>query len=174
MTKRARGKDNQVDKVDTRKPEKKGKARRDWKPVFLDAFRHSANVRAACEKAGVSRNAAYAARDKSKSFAADWDAAEQDAVDTLEARAWKRSERSDTILMFLLRVRRFGDKQQHEITGKDGGPLHVKTDLSAMDDGDLESEIDALLTKRRAVAPGAGAVGGTAARAGSTAEGETA
>lgn len=80
--------------------------KRSWKPLFLAAFRNSANVRAACEAANISRKTAYQHRERDPKFAAQWDEAEQDAVDVLEARAWQRSQVSDTILMFLMRAHR--------------------------------------------------------------------
>ena len=78
----------------------------DW-DRWLTVFRNSANVRVACEAVGVTRDAAYGRRRTHPTFRAAWDAAEQDAVDTLEAAAWKRArDTSDKLLMFLLQAHR--------------------------------------------------------------------
>lgn len=125
----SKAKKGKIDKVDTARGSKK---RRDWKPAFLRAFRDSANVRAACEAAGISRQRAYDARDSDRDFAAQWDESEQDAVDTLEKRAWRRSEVSDTILMFLLRAHR--SEKYSERTRTE----NLNVDLSALNDKQLE------------------------------------
>jgi hypothetical protein len=109
---------------------KASKGRREWKAIFLDAFRNSANVRAACESARISRKTAYAERKTDAEFAEAWDEAECDAVDLLETKAWKRSDASDTILMFLLRAHRpekFSERTRNEVTGKGGAPLFPAT-----------------------------------------------
>ena len=118
-----------IDKVDTKRH---GKKRRDWKPEFLKQFRETANVRLACERAGISRTIAYETRDKDADFAAAWDAAEQDAVDVLESRAWKRSRESDQLLMFLLRAHR--PQKYQERTRNE----NVTLDLSELNDKQLE------------------------------------
>ena len=108
------------DKPDTRK------ARRNWKKPFLDTLRNSANVRAACQAAVISRQSAYEARRKDAKFAAQWDEALEDACDVLEARAWKRAEVSDPILMFLLKAHRpnkYSERIKQEITGANGQEL---------------------------------------------------
>jgi hypothetical protein len=100
-----------------------------WRPLFINALRNSANIRAACQSAGIARSAAYAARERSAEFAAAWDEALEEAVDTLEAAAWTRArdgvvrrkpimfqgqkvneevivEYSDTVLIQLLKAHR--------------------------------------------------------------------
>ena len=79
-----------------------------WQPVFLEAMRNSGNVRASCAAASISRETAYKTRLKNPTFAAAWDAALQDAVDTLEAVAWQRARTglSDQVLLVLLRAHR--------------------------------------------------------------------
>lgn len=74
----------------------------------MKSIKNSSNVRAACEAAGISRQMAYLHRSTSLRFAALWDEALEDAADILEARAWVRSEVSDTILMFMLKAHRPG------------------------------------------------------------------
>lgn len=62
-----------------------------WRPLFINALRNSGNVRASCLAAGIERSTAYRAREKSPEFAAMWDSALEEAVDTLEAAAWTRA-----------------------------------------------------------------------------------
>ena len=86
---------------------------------FIERFRDSGNVRAACDAAGVSRTTAYRWRDRFATFRAEWDEAKEDACDILEKTAWDRSISggSDRLLMFLLKAHRrevFGDRIEHQ------------------------------------------------------------
>lgn len=81
--------------------------RPDWRPSFLEAIRISGNVRLATNAAGIDRSTPYRRAQRDPAFAAAWAAAEQDAVDTLEAEARRRAlQSSDALLMFLLRAHR--------------------------------------------------------------------
>lgn len=62
-----------------------------WQERFIAALRNSGNVRAACQAAGVHRTTPYKAYAESPEFARQWDEALEDAIDTLEAAAWKRA-----------------------------------------------------------------------------------
>lgn len=99
----------------------------DWMKVFLATLRNSGNVRAACDKAGISRIAAYAARDRDSIFRDAWDEAKQDAIDILEAVAWSRAQtQSDTLLIFLLKHNRpetYLVPKQVEHSGPGGGAI---------------------------------------------------
>ncbi len=96
---------------------------------------------------------------RAQEFAAAWDDAIQESLDELEAEARRRAfngllrkkftrggeaiidpetgaqyaeyEYSDTLMQFLLKVHRYGDKHQHELTGKDGAPIEVR-DIEAV------------------------------------------
>ena len=85
----------------------------DWMPAFLLALRNSANVRASCQAAGISRKEAYKRRGTSARFREAWDEAIEDALDVLEAVAFQRArESSDFLLWRLLAARRrevYGD-----------------------------------------------------------------
>ena len=100
-----------------------------WKPTFLEALRQSGNVRAACQKANITRQNAYTAKAKQPVFRKAWDDALADAVDALELTAWKRAhEHSDGLLKFLLKAHRremYGDHQRHEISGTEGGAIEL-------------------------------------------------
>ena len=79
----------------------------EWRPIFLSILRDTANVRAACKAAGVTRPVAYTHKWHSKEFAIQWDTALADAVDVLEAAARQRALTiSDTLLIFLLKSHR--------------------------------------------------------------------
>lgn len=98
---------------------------RDWQPAFLDAFRSTGMVTAACEAAGVSRSAAYEARQRDEDFALAWHDVEEETTEAMEREAYRRGvegverpvyqggkrvgkvrEYSDTLLIFMLKARR--------------------------------------------------------------------
>lgn len=89
-----------------------------WIEPFLHNLRNTANVRAACNAAGIRRPVAYDRRDSHPEFAARWEQAMEEACDILEFVARKRAfETSDTLLIFLLkahRPERFADRLQVE------------------------------------------------------------
>lgn len=75
-----------------------------WEARFLEVIRSSGNVRLAAAAAGINRTTPYAAARRDPGFAAAWAAAEQDAIDVLEAEARRRAlAGSDGLLQFLLR-----------------------------------------------------------------------
>lgn len=90
----------------------------DWMPPFLARLRGSGTVRYACEAAGVSRQTVYAWKRRDPEFARQWDEAQEDAVEALEAAARVRAlSGSDRLLMFLLRAIRpdkYGDRLRIE------------------------------------------------------------
>jgi hypothetical protein len=59
--------------------------------AFLAEFRQTCNVRLACEQCGVGRRTVYEWRERDPEFQRQYADAEQDAVDRLEAAAWRRS-----------------------------------------------------------------------------------
>jgi hypothetical protein len=125
-----------------RQPSGTPKARqRDWKPDFLNTLKLGGHVLNAAQVAGVTRQTAYKARDSDEDFALAWADAIEEATETLERVAVRRStvgtkrpvfyrgevvgstrEMSDTLLIFLLKSRRpevYRDnaKPQHEHSG---------------------------------------------------------
>ncbi len=110
-----------------------------WQPDFIAALRRTGNVRAACKAAGISRTAAYNARNAFADFKALWDEALEDACDDLEGEARRRAfkgvkkpvyqqgalvgyvqEYSDTLLIFLLKAHRpekFRERYEHQHSG---------------------------------------------------------
>ena len=99
---------------------KKERKRRDpsWVKPFLTAFANSGNVRYACQLAGITRKTVYQRRATHADFSVQYAEAEEDAIDALEAVAWQRGrESSDTLLIFLLKVRRYPETHiKHSIT----------------------------------------------------------
>lgn len=67
-----------------------------WQQRFLDGLRECANVRMACELAGIERTTAYKARKRDADFAAAWEQVIQDAIDSLEQEAWRRARQGVT------------------------------------------------------------------------------
>ena len=91
--------------VTTESTPKKQKRVIDW-DLWLRVFRHSANVSLACKAVNIDRTTPYQHRKRNKTFAAQWDEAENTAVDRLENMAWERAAISDTLLIFLLKAHR--------------------------------------------------------------------
>jgi hypothetical protein len=104
-----------------------------WRPAFLKVLANTANVRAACQAAGVTRAQVDKTRARSPRFNALCEEALADAADALEAIAWKRvQEGSDAVLMFMLRGAkpekyREGYKEPWRghltVSGPGGGPI---------------------------------------------------
>jgi hypothetical protein len=125
---------------------------RDWQTIFINTLRESGNIRASCAKAKIDRTTAYRERRRNGAFDELWDAALEDAGDTLEAEAWRRAvkgvlkpvwgsggtgvgtkkvgtvrEYSDTLLIFLLKgAKPEKYKDRGEISGPGGGPIPFK------------------------------------------------
>lgn len=120
--------------------------RRDWRTIFINALREGGNIRAACAKAKINRTTAYRERKANGAFNDLWDAALEDAGDTLEAEAWRRAVKgvlepvfyqgdevgevrrySDTLLIFLLKgAKPEKYKDRGEVSGPGGGPIPFK------------------------------------------------
>jgi hypothetical protein len=104
---------------------------------FLEKLRDSGNVYLSCRAAGVPRATVYRWRGQWSTFAKEWDDALDDALDLLEAEAWRRARKnSDRLLMFLLaahRARLYSPVQRQEITGAEGGAMivNINTNLGA-------------------------------------------
>ncbi|GIV16005.1 MAG: hypothetical protein KatS3mg022_3422 [Armatimonadota bacterium] len=80
---------------------------RDWREKFLAALARGCSVSQAARLAGVSRQHAYRCRQRSNTFAQQWEDAWEQGTDALEDEAVRRAlAGSDTLLMFLLKARR--------------------------------------------------------------------
>lgn len=121
----------------------------DWFPTFEQSLRLTGNITAACEAAGVSRQAAYNSR-KYDEFKDRWDDALSHAISTLELEARDRAlNGSDTMLIFLLKKLNpevYGDKLDIEHSGKIGTGYEFTIsvagpDLDAIGDGGEEPRV---------------------------------
>ena len=137
----------------------------EWSPKFLDLLHNSGNVRRACKGANISRAAAYKYRSGNARFAEQWQDAMADAVDLLEAMAWKRATQeanpSDLLLIFLLKAHRpdlYREVQKHELTGQGGKDLIPRSDLSHLTDEEL-GELQEILERADARRDQTGASG---------------
>ncbi len=121
--------------------------------LFLEEFARNANVTAACRRAGIDRSTVYRWQEHDTAFTIRYHEAEAEANDVVRAAIFRRAvngvdkplhhngrmvtdadgrpvtvkEYSDTLLIFLAKARmpEFRDKQQVEVSGKDGGPIEV-------------------------------------------------
>jgi hypothetical protein len=113
-------------------PKKAAKARppADWQERFLSRLRDNGNVSDACLYARIDRKTAYNWREKSKTFAAQWEEALDMAVEELERTANARARyNSDTLLIFLLKAHRpekYRETVRNEHTGANGAPLFTE------------------------------------------------
>jgi hypothetical protein len=109
---------------------------RDWRPDFLDVLRRGGRVPEASRVAGVTRQAAYAARKADEAFSDAWEDAQDEFIGILEREALRRAmvgvetpifykgkqigirrKPSDRLLMFLLEANR------PDVYGKNGRRL---------------------------------------------------
>ncbi len=115
-------------------------------------------MRAACQAAGITRQSAYEARDRDTAFRAQWEEALQEAVDALEAAAWQRAMtgQSDRLMEMLLRAHRpekYRETIRQEVTGADGGPVHVIDSLDDHEKAALRAAIKAEIAARGLTRP---------------------
>ena len=93
----------------------------EWTPVFLAALQQLPNVRAACQKSGVSRSEAYRLRAQDPTFAQAWHEALQDGIDVIEATMMARAMKRDTVAgIFLLKNLRpevYGENVNVSVSG---------------------------------------------------------
>jgi hypothetical protein len=125
---------------------------------FLDAFRNTATISAAARVARVGRRTHYNWLDRDDAYADAFDEAREDAADALEEEARRRAlegvevpligrvgkdqdgivttirKYSDTLLIALLNANRPEKfRYRAEITGKDGGPIKVESEVARVD-----------------------------------------
>lgn len=107
--------------------------------TFLTVLRETCNVSEAARAARIGRRTAYDWRNDDPAFAADWDEAEEEAVDALEKVARDRAiDGSDRMLEILLKAHRpekYVERLRSEISGPGGAP--IKLDMSSLTDEQL-------------------------------------
>jgi hypothetical protein len=118
--------------------DKRVASRDGWQTLFLETFRNSGNVRAACMYADVDRGVVRRALENDDKFIVEYDKAENEAVDLLVAEAWNRARNgSDRLLEFLLKSHR------KEVYAERPGATNVAVKI----DIDGQKPTDALLGK---------------------------
>jgi hypothetical protein len=152
-------------------------AKKEPAEAFIEALRKTGNISAACRSSRFPRRTAYDRREVDPEFAAAWDAALDEAVDSLEKEAWRRAtegtlkpvfqggaqvgrirEYSDTLLIFLLkghRPERFRETVRQEHSGPGGKSIPVRLNLSQASDEELEV-VERLYTRSAASADAEG------------------
>ncbi len=76
----------------------------DWRPKFLTAMSEIANIKYACDQAGVSHSTVRNERQHNPAFDRAFDESWEIGVQQLELAAWKRAaDRSDLLMIFLLK-----------------------------------------------------------------------
>jgi hypothetical protein len=113
-----------------RKPARAGRTdRARAREIFIQQLRETCNVSHAARCAGIGRRTAYDWREADPAFAADWDSAEQEAVDALELVARERAiDGSDRMMEILLKAHRpekYVERFKGEIGGIGGGPIRI-------------------------------------------------
>ena len=100
----------------------------EWRDAFLEALRSTPIIKQACRAAGVSRKVAYDWRKTDGEFAAEWDDALQDGIDTLEEILMRRAQERDTVAMIFLlkglRPKKYRERYEHSVPQE--GPITYK------------------------------------------------
>lgn len=93
---------------------------REWETDFLAQLAKLPNVAEACRAAGVTRQAAYQARQADPEFASRWKDALDESTDDLVGKLYERALKDDTTAaIFLLKSHRrdvYGDRVQTDLT----------------------------------------------------------
>lgn len=120
--------------------------------MFLENLSKSPNVSKAAQAAGYTRQRLYQLREEDAEFAQAWDDAIGQGLDAAEGELYRRAVRgtirkvyyqdkhidtvkeySDTLLIFLLkshRPERYNQPVEQRITGKNGGPIETKSQVT--------------------------------------------
>ena len=86
---------------------KRTRSRLDWAAKFLSLIADGATIKAACEGANIGRTKVYERRDNDETFRIALEEAIEASTEDLEEVARKRAkQKSDPLMMFLLRARR--------------------------------------------------------------------
>lgn len=96
-----------------------------WEDTFIRLLGQTCNVSLSAKGAGITRSQAYQYRGQSVEFAKRWRDAKAEAIELLEAQAWKRAQTtSDTLMIFLLKAHKPSKYQErmrvlHEFSSKE-------------------------------------------------------
>jgi hypothetical protein len=138
------------------------------KTAFLRAFATYGNVSRACDESGAARRRVYEWKEHDPRFLAAFQFARVEAVERLENVAYERAvegydkpvyqggervgtirEYSDSLLTLLLKANapeKYRERSSIEHTGKDGGPIAYRPDLTRLSHEELDA-LERLLTK---------------------------
>jgi hypothetical protein len=98
------------------------KERRDWRPVFLEAYGRLGIISGACKVAKVGRTNVYTERVRNPEFAEAWDEVEQHGIDEVELAARMNALAGNAPMqMFLLKTRRrelYGESGHEELRAR--------------------------------------------------------
>jgi hypothetical protein len=99
------------------------KKRRDWRTPFFAALREWPDVTKACSKAGIGKTHVYRVYRTESEFAREWDAAVREGIEAVEDEAWRRTKKSDTMLIFMLKshkpaIYRETYRVEHDVAGE--------------------------------------------------------
>lgn len=124
---------------------------------WLDTFRWCGMVSVTCELMGISRQTAYAERQRNEDFALAWHDIEEETTEAMEREAYRRAVEgvttpmvsagkhvtdvqsySDRLLEFMLKARR-PEKYRDRVDLNHSGSVEkrVKVDLAKLDDDEL-------------------------------------
>jgi len=83
------------------------------KKLWLEAFKKTHNVSAACEAVHIGRTVAYKYREIDDKFRDDWDAIENRVLDVVESVLYKKALEGETPCLFFLLCNRRSEKWKH-------------------------------------------------------------
>ena len=134
------------------------KKRRDWRPIFLEAYARLGIISGACKVAKVGRTNVYTERVRNAEFAAAWDELEQHGIDEVELAARMNALGGNaTMQMFLLKTRRrelYGESGNEELRARlDRQQLELdamRAGFAALEDAD---KLRVLNVARRELTP---------------------
>lgn len=113
--KRQMSKKKENKKQNKRNANKKGpyKFTEERKKLWLEAFKKTHNVTAACEAVSIGRTVAYRYREQDEKFREEWDAIENRVLDVVESVLYKKALEGETPCLFFLLCNRRPEKWKH-------------------------------------------------------------
>ena len=126
---------------------------RKWQPEFLQALADTGTVVQACKAAGISRSAAYRARQADEDFALAWHDVDETFIETLERVAYVRAlNGSDRLIEFLLKAKRPAVYRESSLNVHHSGGLEpAKPELAEPDTAEAELAIAKILRDAGAI-----------------------
>lgn len=117
-----------------------------WEAKFLELYRKSGNVTISAEGVGITRNAVYQRRIAYPEFIKVMETVREEAIEILEAVAWKRAlKSSDTLLIFLLKSNKpekYRETVRQELSNPDGSAISLAPNIYLPEVTPLPDETD--------------------------------